>query len=38
MSGSFLDVEDLVRVVDTVLRCGSSASVPSVTVMPRPRR
>jgi NAD(P)-dependent dehydrogenase (short-subunit alcohol dehydrogenase family) len=36
LSGSFLDVEDLVRVVDTVLRCGASASIPSVTVTPRP--
>jgi len=38
LSGSLLDVEDLVRVVDTVLRCGASASVPSVTVTPRPLR
>jgi NAD(P)-dependent dehydrogenase (short-subunit alcohol dehydrogenase family) len=37
LSGSLLDVEELVRVVDTVLRCGSSASIPSVTVTPRPR-
>jgi NAD(P)-dependent dehydrogenase (short-subunit alcohol dehydrogenase family) len=36
LSGTFLDVEDLVSVVDTVLRCGASASVPSVTVTPRP--
>lgn len=36
LSGALLDVEDLVRVVDTVLRCGASASVPSVTVTPRP--
>jgi NAD(P)-dependent dehydrogenase (short-subunit alcohol dehydrogenase family) len=36
MSGSFLDVEELVRVVDAVLRCGASASIPSVTVTPRP--
>lgn len=36
LSGALLDVEELVRVVDTVLRCGSSASVPSVTITPRP--
>ena len=36
LSGSLLDVEELVRVVDTVLRCGASASIPSVTVTPRP--
>lgn len=37
LSGSLMDVEELVRVVDTVLRCGSSASIPSVTVTPRRR-
>ena len=36
LSGSLLDVEDLVRVVDTVLSCGSGASIPSVTITPRP--
>ena len=36
MTGSLIDVEELVRVVDTVLRCGASASIPSVTVTPRP--
>jgi len=36
LSGLLLDVEELVRVVDTVLRCGSGASIPSVTVVPRP--
>jgi NAD(P)-dependent dehydrogenase (short-subunit alcohol dehydrogenase family) len=35
LSGSLMDVEELVRVVDTVLRCGASASIPSVTVTPR---
>jgi NAD(P)-dependent dehydrogenase (short-subunit alcohol dehydrogenase family) len=35
LAGSFLEVEELVRVVDTVLRCGASAAIPSV--MPRPR-
>jgi len=36
LTGSLLEVEELVRVVDTVLRCGASASIPSVTVTPRP--
>jgi NAD(P)-dependent dehydrogenase (short-subunit alcohol dehydrogenase family) len=36
MTGALLDVEELVRVVDAVLRCGGSASIPSVTVAPRP--
>jgi NAD(P)-dependent dehydrogenase (short-subunit alcohol dehydrogenase family) len=35
LSGSLLDVEDLVRALDTVLRCGGTASVPSITVAPR---
>jgi NAD(P)-dependent dehydrogenase (short-subunit alcohol dehydrogenase family) len=34
IAGSLLDVEELVRVVDNVLR--STASIPSVTVAPRP--
>ena len=37
LSGSLLDVEDLVDAVDTVLRCGAGASVPSITVGPRPQ-
>jgi NAD(P)-dependent dehydrogenase (short-subunit alcohol dehydrogenase family) len=37
LSGSLLEVDELVRVVDTVLRCGASASIPSVAVTPRPR-
>jgi NAD(P)-dependent dehydrogenase (short-subunit alcohol dehydrogenase family) len=36
MSGALLDVDELVRVIDTVLRCGASASIPSVAVVPRP--
>lgn len=36
LSGSLLDVADLVRVIDTVLRLGASACVPSVAVVPRP--
>jgi NAD(P)-dependent dehydrogenase (short-subunit alcohol dehydrogenase family) len=36
LSGSLLEVGELVRVVDTVLRCGASAAIPSVTITPRP--
>jgi NAD(P)-dependent dehydrogenase (short-subunit alcohol dehydrogenase family) len=36
LSGTLIEVEELVRVVDTVLRCGASASIPSVAVTPRP--
>jgi indolepyruvate ferredoxin oxidoreductase len=35
MASTLLDVEDLVGVVDGVLRAGASASVPSVAVLPR---
>jgi len=37
LSGSLLEVDELVRVVETVLRCGASASIPTVAVTPRPR-
>jgi NAD(P)-dependent dehydrogenase (short-subunit alcohol dehydrogenase family) len=36
VAGSLMDVEELVRVVDTVLRCGATASIPSVAITPRP--
>jgi NAD(P)-dependent dehydrogenase (short-subunit alcohol dehydrogenase family) len=36
MSGTLLDVDHLVAVVDAVLRGGATLSVPSVTVAPRP--
>ena len=36
MTGSLIDVDELVRVVDAVLRCGASACIPSVSVTPRP--
>jgi NAD(P)-dependent dehydrogenase (short-subunit alcohol dehydrogenase family) len=36
MTGSLMDVGELVHVVDAVLRCGASACIPSVTVTPRP--
>jgi NAD(P)-dependent dehydrogenase (short-subunit alcohol dehydrogenase family) len=34
--GSLLEVDELVSVVDTVLRCGASACIPTVAVVPRP--
>jgi NAD(P)-dependent dehydrogenase (short-subunit alcohol dehydrogenase family) len=36
LSGSLIDVEHLIEVVNAVLRGGRSMSVPSVTVAPRP--
>jgi NAD(P)-dependent dehydrogenase (short-subunit alcohol dehydrogenase family) len=36
LSGSLIAVEELVTVVDAVLRGGASLSMPSVTVAPRP--
>ena len=33
--GSLMEVDELVRVVDLVLRCGASASIPVVAVTPR---
>ncbi|MGP0032828.1 MAG: SDR family oxidoreductase [Acidimicrobiales bacterium] len=36
LSGTLLEVDELVRVIDTVLRCGASANIPSVAVTPRP--
>ena len=38
ISGSLIAVEQLVDVVDAVVRAGSSLSMPSVTVAPRPTR
>jgi NAD(P)-dependent dehydrogenase (short-subunit alcohol dehydrogenase family) len=35
LSGSLVDVEDLINVVDTVARAGASCAIPSVTVAPR---
>ncbi len=36
LTGSLMDVEELVAVIDTVVRLGASASVPAVAVVPRP--
>lgn len=38
LSGALIDVEDLVGAVDAILRAGPSASLPSVTVTPRPHK
>jgi len=38
LSGSLMEVEELVRVIDTVLRCGASTSIPNVAVTPRATR
>ena len=35
LSGSLMEVDELIRVVDLVLRCGASATIPSVAVTPR---
>jgi NAD(P)-dependent dehydrogenase (short-subunit alcohol dehydrogenase family) len=36
VTGSLIDVDELVAVVDAVLRTGASLSLPAVTVAPRP--
>lgn len=38
MSGALIEVDEVVRVVDTVLRTGASATIPAVAVTPRPAR
>jgi NAD(P)-dependent dehydrogenase (short-subunit alcohol dehydrogenase family) len=38
LSGALIDVDDLVDVVDAILRAGPTASLPSVTVAPRARK
>jgi NAD(P)-dependent dehydrogenase (short-subunit alcohol dehydrogenase family) len=35
LSGALIDVNDLVDVVDAILRAGATVSLPSVTVVPR---
>jgi NAD(P)-dependent dehydrogenase (short-subunit alcohol dehydrogenase family) len=34
-TGSLIEVDEVVRVIETVLRCGASASIPSLAVTPR---
>ncbi len=36
LAGSLMEVEELVRLVDTVLRCGPGACIPAVSAIPRP--
>jgi NAD(P)-dependent dehydrogenase (short-subunit alcohol dehydrogenase family) len=36
ISGCLIDVDELITVVDALLRSGASMSVPSITVAPRP--
>jgi NAD(P)-dependent dehydrogenase (short-subunit alcohol dehydrogenase family) len=36
ISGSLIEIDELISVVDAVLRSGASLSMPSVTVAPRP--
>jgi NAD(P)-dependent dehydrogenase (short-subunit alcohol dehydrogenase family) len=35
LAGTVFDADELVHVIDAVLRCGASAAIPSVTVIPR---
>ena len=35
MDGSLMDVDELVRILDGVLRCGPSACIPTVEVIPQ---
>ncbi|WP_410050959.1 SDR family oxidoreductase [Acidiferrimicrobium sp. IK] len=35
LSGTVFDQEELVHVVESVLRCGASAAIPTVTMIPR---
>ena len=37
IAGSLVDVEDVIKVVDAVLRCGATGTIPSVTIAPRPQ-
>ena len=38
VSGALIDVDDLIEVVHGILRTGPTASLPSVTIAPRPRK
>lgn len=35
LAGGLVDVEELIRVVDLVIRCGASASIESIAIVPR---
>ncbi len=36
ITGTLLEVDELVSVIDNILRCGPSADIPTVAVLPRP--
>jgi hypothetical protein len=35
LAGSLVEVDELVNVLDNILRCGPSANIPFVAVVPR---
>jgi hypothetical protein len=35
LAGTVFDPDELVHVIDAILRCGASAAIPSVTITPR---
>ncbi len=35
LSGALMDVEELIRIVDAVVQCGGTATIPTVAVIPR---
>ena len=35
LTGTLIDVDEVVRVIESVLRCGATATIPSVTITPR---
>jgi NAD(P)-dependent dehydrogenase (short-subunit alcohol dehydrogenase family) len=35
LSGAFMDVEELVHMIDAVVRCGGTATIPTLAVIPR---
>jgi NAD(P)-dependent dehydrogenase (short-subunit alcohol dehydrogenase family) len=35
LAGSLMDVDELIAIVEAVLRCGATATIPSIVAMPR---
>lgn len=35
LTGALIEVEELIKMVDTITRCGASASIPSIVLAPR---
>jgi hypothetical protein len=35
LAGALVEVDELVNVVDNILRCGPSANIPLVAIVPR---